>query len=33
MMSIHIKKLKEVVQDFTTIWWRVEKMKINLTQK
>jgi transposase len=30
MMSIHIKKLKEVVPDFTTIWWRVERMKINL---
>jgi transposase len=29
-MSIHIKKLKEVVPDFTTIWWRVERMKINL---
>jgi hypothetical protein len=30
MMSIHIKKLKEVVPDFTTIWWRVERMKIHL---
>jgi hypothetical protein len=30
MMSIHIKKLKEVVPDFTTIWWRVARMKINL---
>ncbi len=31
MMSIHIKKLKEVVPDFTTIWrWSVAKMKINL---
>jgi hypothetical protein len=29
-MSIHIKKLKEVVPDFTTIWWRVARMKINL---
>jgi hypothetical protein len=29
-MSIHIKKLKEVVPDFTTIWWRVERMKIHL---
>lgn len=30
MMSVHIKKLQEIVPDFTTIWWRVEKMKINL---
>ena len=30
MMSVHIKKLKEVVPDFTTIWWRVERMKIDL---
>ena len=30
MMSIHIKKLKELVPDFTTIWWRVVRMKINL---
>ena len=30
MMSIHIKKLKELVPDFTTIWWRVSRMKINL---
>ena len=30
MMSIHIKKLKETVPDFTTIWWRVERMKIHL---
>lgn len=29
-MSIHIKELREVVPDFTTIWWRVERMKINL---
>ena len=33
MMSIHIKKLKEVVPDFTTIWWRVARMKINLDPK
>ncbi len=34
MMSIHIKKLKEVVPDFTTIWrWRVERTKINLGPK
>ena len=32
-MSIHIKKLKEVVPDFTTIWWRVVRMKINLDPK
>ena len=32
-MSIHIKKLKEVVPDFTTIWWRVARMKINLDPK
>ena len=30
MMSVHIKKLKEVVPDFTTIWWRITRMKINL---
>jgi hypothetical protein len=30
MMSIHIKKLRETVPDFTTIWWRVERTKINL---
>lgn len=30
MMSIHIKKLKEIIPDFTTIWWRVGRMKINL---
>ena len=33
MMSVYIKKLKEVVPDFTTIWWRVEKMKINIDPK
>jgi Transposase DDE domain len=33
MMSIHIKKLKEVMPDFTTIWWRVARMKINLDPK
>lgn len=33
MMSEHIKKLKEVVPDFTTIWWRVKKMKVNLDPK
>ncbi len=32
MMSVHIK-LQEIVPDFTTIWWRVEKMKINLDPK
>ena len=30
MMSVHIKKLRKIVPDFTTIWWRVVKMKINL---
>jgi transposase len=29
-MSEHIEKLKEIVPDFTTIWWRVERMKVNL---
>ncbi len=33
MMSIHIKKLKEVIPNFTTIWWRVVRMKINLDPK
>jgi len=33
MMSVHIKKLKEMVPDFTTIWWRVVKIKINLDPK
>jgi transposase len=33
MMSVHIKKLKQVVPDFTTIWWRVARMKINLDPK
>jgi len=33
MMSIYVKKLKEMVPDFTTIWWRVERMKINLDPK
>ncbi|MEJ7642770.1 MAG: IS5 family transposase [Candidatus Nitrosocosmicus sp.] len=33
MMSIYVKKLKEMVPDFTTIWWRVEMMKINLDPK
>src|SRR6478672_8155031 len=33
MMSIYIKKLKEVVPDFATIWWRVARMKINLDPK
>jgi len=32
-MSKYVKKLKEVVPDFTTIWWRVERMKINLDPK
>jgi hypothetical protein len=33
MMSVHIKKFKEIVPDFTTIWWRVERMKVNLDPK
>ncbi len=33
MMSVHIKRLKEVVPDFTTIWWRVVRMKIDLDPK
>src|SRR6185437_8154676 len=33
MMSLHIKRLKEVVPDFTTIWWRVVRTKINLNPK
>ncbi len=33
MMSIHIKKLQKIVPDFTTIWWRVARMKINLDPK
>ena len=34
MMSVHIKRLQEIVPDFTTIWWwRVLKMKINLDPK
>src|SRR6476619_5381752 len=32
-MSKHIKKLKEMVPDFTTIWWRIVKKKINLDPK
>jgi hypothetical protein len=32
-LSIHIKKLKEIIPDFTTIWWRIERMKINLDPK
>ena len=33
MMSVHIKRLQEIVPDFTTIWWRVIKMQINLDPK
>jgi hypothetical protein len=29
-MSVHIKKLKEAVPDFTSIWRRGERMKVNL---
>ena len=30
MMSVLIKRLQKIVPDFTTIWWRVKKMKISL---
>ena len=30
MMSIHIEKLQRAVPDYTTMWWRVVKVKINL---
>jgi len=30
MMSVHIKRLREIVPDFTTIWWRIARMKIDL---
>ena len=34
MMAEHIKRLQEMVPDFTTIWWwRVVKMTINLDSK
>ncbi len=34
VMSVHIKRLQEIVPDFTTIWWRrVIRMKINLDPK
>ncbi len=33
MMSVHIKRLQEIVPDFTTIWWRVVRIKINLDPK
>ncbi len=33
MMSVHIKRLQEIVPDFTTIWWRVIRTKINLDPK
>jgi transposase len=33
MMSMHIKRLQEIVPDFTTIWWRVVRTKINLDPK
>ena len=33
-VSVHIKRLKEIVPDFTTIWWwRVIRTKINLNPK
>ena len=33
MMSVHIKRIRDIVPDFTTIWWRIEKMKINIDPK
>jgi len=34
MMSAHIKRLQEIVpDDFTTIWWRIIRTKINLDPK
>ena len=33
MMSVHIQRLKGIVPDFTTILWRVLKMKVNLDPK
>ena len=33
MMSVHIKRLQKIVPDFTTIWWRVIRTKINLDPK
>ena len=30
MMSVHIKRLRDIVPDFTTIWWRIARMKIDL---
>ena len=30
MMSIHIEKLQEAVPDYTTMWWRVVKVKVHL---
>jgi len=32
-MSVHIKRIRDIVPDFTTIWWRIEKMKINIDPK
>ena len=33
MMSVHIKRLQEIVPDFTTIWWSKIRTKINLNPK
>jgi len=33
MMSVYIKRIQKIVPDFTTIWWRVVKLKINLDPK
>ena len=30
MMSIHIEKLQEAVPDYTTMWWRLVKVKVHL---
>jgi Transposase DDE domain len=33
MMSIHIERLQEAVPDYTTMWWRVVKVKVHLNPK
>ena len=30
MISVHIKRLREIGPDFTTIWWRIARMRIDL---
>ncbi len=32
-MSLYLRKLKEEVSDFTTIWGMVFRMKVNLNQE